>query len=329
MHLRSLYCFWLLLVSFTVSKVEAQSIVSQLSPKVDTAYVDLSYDSWSVRVIGIYKYQNPVIRNGAGNKVRFVPKNPTSIGLGLAYKFLAIDIGVRLLLIREDVTSRFDLQGEASFGNHLVDLTVQRYKGFDQEGAMRSIFRNDIRSTVVGANYLYNFNSKKLSIRSVFTGNRRQKKSAGSFTVGGFISVQDIAADSSIVAGEEGFDERAQLQNSRFNIIGIQGGYNYMLVLPYRFYVFGGLTPGMGLLNGEVTATDHYDINSRLVTKLNIRAAVGHNGQRFYSGIVYGSDIFFMNISADNKFNYNIGKLKLVIGYKFNRKLKFLDEVLE
>ncbi|MEQ9166773.1 MAG: DUF4421 family protein [Fulvivirga sp.] len=322
-------CFYLILSTFAFSQATAQSLVKELSPKVDTTYVDLSYDSWSIRALGTYKYQNPVIKDAAGNVVRLIPKNPTSIGIGMAYKFLAVDIGIRLLLVSGDITSRFDLQGEASFGNHLADLTVQRYKGFDQEGAMRSIFRNDIRSTVVGVNYLYNFNSKKLSIRSVFTGNRRQKKSAGSFTVGGFISVQDIAADSSIVAGEEGFDERAQLQNSRFNIIGIQGGYNYMLVLPYRFYVFGGLTPGMGLLNGEVTATDHYDINSRLVTKLNIRAAVGHNGQRFYSGIVYGSDIFFMNISADNKFNYNIGKLKLVIGYKFNRKLKFLDEVLD
>lgn len=329
MNLRLAYFFSLFLTSFAITQATAQSIVGELSPKVDTEYVDLSYNSWSVRALGIYKYQNPVIKDRSGNKVRFVPRNPTAIGLGMAYKFLAVDIGVRLLLIKEDVTSRFDLQGEASLGNHVIDLTVQRYKGFDQEGATRSFFRDDIRSTVVGINYLYNFNARRLSIRSVFTGNRRQKKSAGSFVMGGFISIQDIAADSSIVSGEEGFDAKAQLRDSRFNIIGLQGGYNYMLVLPHHFYLFGGLASGVGLLKGNVMATDYYTVSARFMTKVNIRAAAGYIGPRFYSGLSYGSDIFFMDISANNKINYNIGKLKLVIGYKFNRKLKFLDDVLD
>jgi hypothetical protein len=327
--LRIASCFYFILSTFAVSQATAQNIVKELSPKVDTTYVDLSYDSWSIRALGTYKYQNPVIKDAAGNVVRLIPKNPTSIGIGMAYKFLAVDIGIRLLLVSGDITSRFDLQGEASVGNHLIDLTVQRYKGFDQEGDTRTFFRDDIRSTVVGTNYLYNFNAKRLSIRSVFTGNRRQKKSAGSLAVGGFISVQDIDADSSIVAGEMGFNDKAQLHNSRFNIIGIQGGYNYMLVLPHRFYVFGGLIPGIGLLNGEVSATDHYSISTRIMAKMNIRAAAGHIGKRFYLGLAYGSDVFFINISANNKINYNIGKLKFVIGYKLNRKLKFLDEVLE
>jgi len=121
----------------------------------------------------------------------------------------------------------------------------------------------------------------------------------------------------------------AQIQDLRMNIIGIQGGYNYVLALPHRFFILGGLIPGVGLSYGNAEAIDQYDVEKRLMSKLNIRSVIGYIGNHLYTGLTYGADIFFLDINGGNRFNYNIGKLKLVIGYRFNKGIEFIDEALE
>ncbi|MDX1629405.1 MAG: DUF4421 family protein [Fulvivirga sp.] len=306
----------------------AQSILNKLDPKVDTTYINLRYDNWSLRTVGTFKYQNLTIRDEKGNSVRYIPSDRTAVGLGFAYKFLVVDIGIRLLLAR-DFTSRFDLQGELALQKHLIDVFVQRYKGFEASTEMTDSFRDDIRSWVIGINYLYNFNSERLSIRSVLTGNRIQKKSAGSFVAGGFISVQDLKADTSVVAGNNGFNEAAQINDSRLVMGGLQGGAAYILKMTSHWYLFGGIMPGIGIMEGNAEGQTSYDIKLKPFFKLNTRAAVGYMGRKVYGGLLYSADHFFLDIDNQNKMDYNIGKIKLVFGYKFNSGIKLIDRVVD
>lgn len=303
-----------------------EEIIKTIAPKVDTNYVDLLYDSWSIRTVATFKYQNLILRNDDGSRIRFVPKDRTAVGIGFAYKFLAVDIALRLLLAQENFTKRFDFQGDIALQKHLIDVNVQRYEGFEQRSETLSAFREDVRSWVIGLNYFYNFNHRRLSIRSVFTGNRRQKKSAGSFVLGGFISVQDLKSDSTLSAGEQGF-ESGQIRNARFNLAGIQGGYTYLKTLPANFYLFGGIMPGIGLNNGYTRNINRNDIEMEPMFKLNIKAAAGHIGRRFYGGVIYSADYFLLNIDSRNNLDYNIGKIKFVIGYKLNQPVEFIDQM--
>jgi len=305
-----------------------EDIMKSIAPEVDTNYVDLLYDSWSIRSVATFKYQNLILRNDNGDIIRFIPKDRTAVGLGFAYKFLAVDVALRLLLARDNFTKRFDFQGDIALQKHLVDINVQRYEGFEKRGKTLTTFREDVRSWVIGLNYFYNFNHRKLSIRSVFTGNRRQKKSAGSFVLGGFISVQDLESDSTLSAGETGFDS-GLIRNARFNLTGIQGGYTYLKTLPANFYLFGGIMPGMGLNNGFTRDANQNDINMEPMFKLSVNAAAGHIGKRFYGGVIYSADYFLLNIENRNNLDYNIGKIKFVIGYKLNQPVKFIDQVTE
>lgn len=305
-----------------------QRIIDNFEPEIDTAYVDLLYDSWSIRAVSTFKYQNLILRNDNGEVIRFIPKDRTSIGLGFSYKFLAVDIALRLLLAQNNFTKRFDLQGELALRKHLIDVNVQRYEGFEQRGERLSVFREDVRSWVIGMNYYYNFNHRELSIRSIFTGNRRQKKSAGSFILGGFVSVQDLETDSTLSGGEQGFENNA-IGNARFHLAGIQGGYTYLKTLPANFYLFGGIMPGIGLNNGYSLSATRNEITMEPMFKLNVKAAAGHIGRRFYGGVIYSVDYFILDIDDRHTIDYNIGKIKFVVGYKLNRPLKFIDQVTD
>lgn len=318
-----------LLVQIMSHDCFSQVIAGAVEPEVDSSFVDLNYDKWSLRLTSMYKHQNLLFSNTSGETVKYVPNDRTSAGVGFSYKNLVIDLGIRLLFNREDFTSRFDLQGELALKQHLVDVIVQRYKGFNKTNTLeQTTFRDDMRSWVLGMNYFYNFNHQKLSIRSVITGNRQQKKAAGSFLLGGFFSVQDLEADTSILTSLDGdFNEFAMMENSALYNVGVLGGYAFILPITKEFFFFGGVSPGIGLNLGHVAGTRSYDLRLHPMGKVNTRAALGYIGSRWYSGVYYNSDYFIFNLDHDNLFRYNIGKFKLVLGYKFNAKGTLIEDI--
>lgn len=326
-HSLVLILAFLLLLS---TESQSQIIASSLKPEVDTTYVDLKYNKWSLRLLGTYKHQNLFFSNVQGEKIKYVPNDRTSLGLGFSYKFLIIDLGIRLLLNRDEFTSRFDLQGEVALREHLIDLFVQRYQGFDKiSSSGQDTFLPDMRSWVVGLNYLYNFNHDELTIRSVITGNRLQKKAAGTFLLGGFFSVQDLDSDTVLVTAADGnFNEYAEMRGSVLNNFGVLGGYAFITPIGKRFFLFGGLMPGVGLNFGKIQGNRSYDLKVNPMAKVNTRAAFGYIDSRWYGGVHYTSDYFIINLQHDNLFRYNIGKFKVVLGYKFNAKNSIIEDVL-
>jgi len=320
---RNARCIFIaVIVLSSLSMARSQEVIQSFTPQVDTSYINLLYDDWSLRLLGVFKYQNIIFSNGDGETIKYLPNDRTSVGVGFAYKFLVVDVGIRLLLNQEELTSRFDLQGDLAFSRHFVNVFIQRYKGFDEANSPSGVgFRDDIRSWIGGLNYFYNFNHKRVSIRSIFTGNRKQKKSAGTFLAGGYFSMQNLHADSSIVSqrGSE-FNSFAQITDMQMLNAGITGGYGYIWVLPRNFFIFGALMPGIGINAGDVEAETNYDVKIGPSGKIHGKAALGHIAGRFYSGVTYSVDYFINNIGKSNLFRYNVGKLKVVFGYRLRAK---------
>lgn len=319
-----------LILVLSVQNVFSQIIAGSFDPEVDTSYVDLQYDNWSLRLLGTYKHQDILLSNDAGKTVRYVPNDRTSAGIGFSYKYMIVDIGVRLLFNREEFTSRFDLQGEIAVQKHLLDVIIQRYKGFNKINAQDEVtFRDDMRSWVIGMNYLHNFNHKKISIRSVITGNRQPKKAAHTALLGGFFSIQDLEADSSIIhSGDGDYNQFAQMHGSRLNNVGILGGYAFITPIVRNVFLLAGVMPGLGLNYGEVEAIDAYRLRLKPMAKVNTRAALGYIGSRWYGGVHYSSDYYLINLEHNNLYRYNIGKLKLVLGYKFSAENTIVERIL-
>jgi hypothetical protein len=292
----------------------------------DTSYIDYQVDAWSLRAYSIFKNHSFHLRSSE-TTLNYIPNNRFGIGFGVAYYPFLLDIGFNIKPKQKDPTNRFDLQGNLIFREHYIGLVIQDYKGFNinSPDIENEVFREDIRSSTLYLTYGYIFNSKRVSIGSILSGFHQQKKSVGSFILGGFLNYYKLQADSSIVPNEQP-PLMADLQgtNGYKNIGGgILGGYGYVLVFPHNFYSFFSLLPGLGLIYKTVyTETDSYHPSMPLLYRLNLNISFGYNSSKYYFILTFNTDISATSLDSGNWGALNIGKAKLIFGYKFSKKGK-------
>jgi hypothetical protein len=297
-------------------------------PELDSAYVEVDYKQWSIRAFGVIKYHTVILKNNKGGVVKYFPTDPLSIGLGFAYRFLLIDIGIRLN--KDNTLSRLDLHGNLVLKKNLIEVFIQRYEGF-QERADNSInlFRDDLKSSLFAINHFYNFNNKKLSLGSVLAGNKIQKKSTGTFVLGSYFSYNQVKADSSIVNSSEqnSFNEFANFTNLKTINFGAYFGYAYSLVLPKNFAFFSTINPGLGFNISKSEGDETYTPPIFPSGKLNFRASLGHYAKRIYIILGFNTYLTFIKLGHGNRYTLNAGQLKLAIGYRMNSKNKITETI--
>jgi len=297
-------------------------------PEVDSNYIKLDYKKWSLRAFGVIKFHTLILKSDKGGKVRYTPTDPLSIGLGFSYRFLLIDVGIRLN--KDNTLSRLDLQGSLVLKKSLIEVLVQRYEGF-QERADNSIdiFRNDLKSSLFAINHFYNFNNKKLSLGSVLAGNRIQKKSTGTFVLGSYISFNQVKSDSSLVSSSSGnsFNEYANFTNLKTINFGAYFGYAYSLVLPHNFAFFSSLTPGLGFSFTKVEDDVSYTPPVFPSGKLHFRASLGHYAKKIYIILSFSNYLSIINLGHGNRYQLNAGQLKLAVGYRMKSQNKITETI--
>jgi len=291
-------------------------------PDVDSSYIIKETTFWSLRPFATFKSQRIELTSRESNtRVTYRPNNPFALGIGFSYRYLLLDFGFGVKFDKENPTDRFDFQGNLVLQQHLFDFTIQRYKGFELQDPdpADSEFRDDIETINVNLDYLYNFNSRRLSASIAIAGDYVQKKSTGSFMLGGYLTYYKLKADSTIVPQGKlsDFNSFGQIRELSHFSFGLSGGYAYSLVLPYNFFLFASFNPGIGLNFGNVEAQEGYDPPVFPVGKSDVRGAFGYTSTRIYSIISYTTDIFLFSLDHQNRFRYNFGRLKLVVGIKF------------
>lgn len=300
-----------------------------VAPDLDTNYIELNRDSWSIRAFSSFKFHSLMVGSRESNqRYWYRPNDLFGVGLGFAYKFVLVDIGIGLDLEPGEATNRFDMQTNLILGQrHLFDIALQYYKGFEDPD--RGVpFRDDIRTFFGGINYTHYFNYRQLSMRSVFRGDFRQKKSAWSPIVGGYASFSLVRADSSLIPeGTEGYPPAAFIEESEIPSAGILGGAAFTLVFPQNFFWYGGAVPGIGFQLGEVEATDSYSPRWAPVTKVNARTAVGYSHPKFYVVLAGVGDIVFPNLARGVRYQYNFGRIKLLLGWRMNSRIGLLEKI--
>ena len=237
--------------------------LSAQQENADSLYYNTYPDTWSLRTYGIIKAQGMQLVNKNGDRLRYLPDNIFGLGLGVSYKFLMLDLGVTLGG-PNTISERFDFQGSLFMGKNMFDIYLQLYRGFHVVHPENVVpasqeKRQDIRTVATGINYMYSFKGDKLSARSVFIGDYQQKRSIGSFMVGGFTSFYLMKADSSIVpAGDTRFGDEAQITNLNLNSTGIAAGYMHIWVLKNGLAIFASVAPGIGLNGGDAKSEEWY-----------------------------------------------------------------------
>lgn len=310
------FCF------FNATEAFSQSI-SKWQAKLDTGYITILPSKWSVRIYSASKYDQFTF-SGAGFTSSFKPDVKVSVGIGVSYKHLGLDVGWGFYSSDPSHKSKsFSLLSSLYFRAHMLEITAQEYQYYSARVFNASNepsadqFRTDMHTLNLGLNYNYNFNNRKYSFKAAFKGRQIQKRSAGSPLAGAYLSYFNLNADSAIISSAYANTEARITQATLFTV-GVAAGYAYTLVLPAHFYIMLSLTPKLALNGGNTKTTIDHSVPINITPGFLTRNAIGYSSMKWYSLISVLVDYNSINTGSGNRLSYDPVKVKMLVGYRFN-----------
>lgn len=277
---------------------------------------------------------------------KFSPAAITSLGGGVNYKWFGLALAYGLPSTEENnikygKTRRFDAQFNIYTKSFGVDVIFQNYQGFYLENP--SVFTTwekeeypqlpTMQSASLGVGGYYFFNHKKFSYKAAYVRNTVQNKSAGSFLIGGYYSLdyagfEDGSYDrdtiNSFIPKEmpqealDSFDLKAFTSSS----FGFSLGYTYTVVFFKKCFINASFAPGFGAKNLRIFNSEGENkTKAGVVSRLTLRLALGYEGKHF----LFGFTSYLR--TADISYNqYDIkpstSNVKFFIAKRFNLKKK-------
>jgi hypothetical protein len=305
-----------------------------------TDYIENFSDSIAVSLISSTKNSKFQIaanlQNSSESKiVKYAPHNNSSLGVGFDYKWLGFSLSLSLPQSKASNehfgrTDQLDFQSNIYLRKFIFDLNFTTYKGYyiDNPNDFDTPWndslpypqRADIRTASVGAGFSYITNSDKFSYKAAFTTTERQKKSAGSWILGGFFSIYDLRADSNILyyAKNYSFNDSAKIKSASVSNIGISAGYAFTFAIK-RYYISLSFVPGLAYQSSFFRIeNNNIGINkSGINIRTQARFAFGFSGDFYFWGVAFVSDSYQLKNSTTSQLKYSFGIAKFFFGWRF------------
>lgn len=300
----------------------------------DTSYIQSHAEELNVKLLAINKINFFRGRDKInGTSFRYRPDRQTNIGLGVAYKWFALDLAFNVgIREKSDVENStfFDFQANVFSSKQFLSVSLQyyygyqlfEYSGFETNSNFNNLAREDVRTLFFGLQYLFATNYSKFSLKAPFVLNEIQRKSAGSFLIGGSFKVYTMDADSILSPPQNtlGFDYPVtDMSNLRF---ALSFGYMYTFVVKEHFFLTLGFIPEIAFNMGDYQTTYRQTFNNHISFGFRTMNAIGYNGLRFFGGFQLIGDLFAVRIDEQYRMDIGLGKAKLFFGYRFNVKKK-------
>ncbi len=242
---------------------------------------------------------------GAGTPVKYGPNSNSRTALTLFYSHFALTGSVSNPLTEEDKENKGpskvdDYQFRFYYKYGTWDFFYQNYQGYYIENSgqvdpafsgVKKIQRPDIKTSHTGVQYFYIPNAEHYSLGGTFDQNIRQIESGGSIYFSGYVGAHSVKADSPLVPANlaSGYGSFANFKEGHFQNIRAGIGYGHTFVI-YKFY--------LGFVFGISHGLQHqkFDLISEkfdrwvAATGANLKAGLGYNGEKFYSGFQYVMD---------------------------------------
>ena len=307
-------------------------------PKTRSKY----YDDYS-NMLGLFlyakqKYTSLAIYDKNLNKsIEYTPNKQLNVGFGFNYKWVGIGIAFKLGFLNNDdelygKTKRMDWQTNIYLNRAVFDFYLQHYKSFyvdnptdvfsGWKGDNNPYVRPDIESISLGLSGMYVFNHDHFSYKAAFLQTAVQKKSAGSFLLGGSVFIQGLSADSSIFPSQSDFSYLPPITNHSAIYYGVLTAYAYNFSIRDYYFISISLSASLSLGN---TATMHEDgaVHVAWVPTIHLqpRMAFGYNKPKWYAGISFVRDSYFEGsdiVDTSVDFSFNSGNFRLFLGRRFN-----------
>lgn len=292
----------------TARTATAQKLPGLLKVENDSNYVEDHTEDLTLRIFGSrkYTYYN-MVDKGLNKEILYRPNSNNNVGFGFNYRFIGLNFAFNLPFINDDndkygKTKYLDLQAHLYLRKLVVDFYGQYYKGYYDAVRTRRVsnafarnpisIRPDILSTDLGLFVQYIFNDKRFSYRAAFMQNEYQKKSAGSFMVGGEVLHWQVRGDSALTPDyfhAPGFFGDDPFRGSITTGIAVNAGYAYTLVLAKYFFVTASLSAGGGVNHTKLRYNDGRPSTTGWGWAFNntVRLAAGFNSSYYYVGMHY------------------------------------------
>ncbi len=309
-------------------------------PRFDTVYIKDFSHKLSVRIFGITKFTRFDIKdNEIDSMVSYSPNRNFNLGFGLNYKWFGLWVAFNFPFINNDdeiygKTKRFDAQTNIFTRNLAIDFYLSSYKGFyienpetyldGWEHGMPYPQRPDISTTKIGGSCIYAFKYRKYSTKAAFIQTDLQRKSAGSFLLGGFFSYFGLAGDSSFIPYELKEIYNPDLLFNQLSVFGggVAFGYTHTFVLWKKFYISFTLVPGISIQGFEIDyeADQEKKTGSFLAGRFQARIALVYNSEKSYAGFTAINDSYSGNTGREqhSSLNYEVGVIRFFYGRRFN-----------
>ncbi|WP_343303327.1 DUF4421 domain-containing protein [Chitinophaga niabensis] len=279
-----------------------QRLKRLLQTENDSAYIEDHTEDLTVRIFGSRKYTYyDIVDKRLKEEVLYRPNTSNNLGIGVNYKFIGINIGFKIPFINNDddkygKTKYLDLQSHLYLRKLVIDFYGQYYKGYylanRRFNSQALTLRPDMYNTDLGLNVQYIFNDKRFSYRAAYLQNEYQKKSAGSFIVGGEVFAWKMKGDSALIPanlGVEGFFDNEPFHKTSSVSIAANVGYAHTFVIKKYFFITASLTGSAGVNQTVLNYLDGRNKRREFGWQLNntVRFSAGYNSSKYFAGIHY------------------------------------------
>lgn len=308
----------------------------------DTNYIYSATEKLTTRLIAPVSYTDVSFYDRDVNKsLSYSIHSKLNFGIGFNYSIFGINLSLSPFTNPDNdekygKTRSIDLRMNLYGSNLIFDLYLINHKGFYLSNPFAIIEgwieddtypkRPDINVFSTGIVSQYIFNSKKFSLRATYLQNEWQKKSAGSFIVGGEIFYSLMSADSSIIptnVDPPDFMNGKDFNHSSSLNLGINCGYSHTFVVRKHFFFSLGLSAGPQISYSVLKYTIENTVDKNITFGLNglLRTGIGYNSKKIYVGMFFISENL-MHITTVKKTTslLSIGIVKLNLVYRFTLK---------
>ena len=287
--------------------------------------------------------------NLVGKTLAYRPNNKLLLGVGVNHGILGLNIGINFPFVNKDdeiygETKYYDFTMRIFAPRFNSTIYLQNYRGFYltntkdmipgwQEGDPYYI-RGDIRSRTLGLELSYIFNSSKFSYRAAVLQNEWQKKSSGSFLIGGSLFYNTNIGDSSIVPSNLHYDlffDGLKFNRSNNFSFGPLVGYAHTFVIKRHFFITGSINGSANVGFTQLLLVDNEDkMKSGLVLgfRSEILFSAGYNSASWYFGFSFVNLSIATQAPIDERsISYDTGmyRFNLVRRIKNLRPIKWLN----
>lgn len=327
------YLIVILFFISTYNTTNSQTIKDEVfNTNYDSAYYDKLDDFLTSKVFFSSKLSEFAINDNNINKdLYYNSRVANSIGLGLSYKWIGLNLSIRTNNSNNNYSKLFSLQTQFYLRKFTINFYSTLHKGYylDRPEKMingittyQNYTRNDISNYTFGISSYYIFNSGKYSNKATFSHNEWQKKTAGSFLLGGSILYNTIDADSSIIPSQikyPSFLDSTMYNTSKYFGIGGSLGYTFVYVIEKHWFFDANMLFGLIMANSTIYPYSANDISSLNVGfNISYRFGIGYNSKSFYAAINYTNMWSDIPLPINNtSYKYNIGVFQVIVAYRF------------